>query len=238
VDDVWAHQQHKSVDAFDRDLQLVQSEDLSIATTTLQRLQAQRGRMARRGGAYRARQMSGGLESQRILTELTGPLRPNEDFQIMRFGIFDEEETALLEEAVQAAITWSQVEQVHVLIDEVNAVAVTNDVAAGTIYHLTAPDNPQLRVIKTASKHAAQVGEFVDFAIRYDNIGDQEIGNVTILDNLSTRLQYVPDTAQSSAEAQFHVEENLGGSLVLRWDILEPLQPGEGGLVRFRCRVR
>ena len=29
-----------------------------------------------------------------------------------------------------------------------------------------------------------------------------------------------------------------GDSLTLRWDFVEPLLPGEGGLVRFNCRVR
>jgi hypothetical protein len=61
---------------------------------------------------------------------------------------------------------------------------------------------------------------------------------VTILDNLTTRLEYVPESAQSSVKANFSASANDGESLTLRWEILEPLKPGDGGLVRFKCRVR
>jgi hypothetical protein len=33
-------------------------------------------------------------------------------------------------------------------------------------------------------------------------------------------------------------EPNEAGSLNLRFEILDPLKPGDGGIVRFRCRVR
>jgi hypothetical protein len=59
-----------------------------------------------------------------------------------------------------------------------------------------------------------------------------------LVDNLTTRLEYVPGSAQASVKAAFAVEPNEGESLVLRWEIDDPLDPGEGGIVRFRCRVR
>jgi hypothetical protein len=51
-------------------------------------------------------------------------------------------------------------------------------------------------------------------------------------------LEYVPDSAQSSVKSEFQVQPNDGESLVLRWEIADPIKPGEGGIVRFRCRVR
>jgi hypothetical protein len=51
-------------------------------------------------------------------------------------------------------------------------------------------------------------------------------------------LEYVADSAQSSVKAEFAAQPNEGESLVLRWEITEPIEPGEGGIVRFRCRVR
>ena len=62
--------------------------------------------------------------------------------------------------------------------------------------------------------------------------------DVTIVDSLTTRLEYVPDSAQCSVPAKFMTQENDGESLVLRWEIAEPLQVGDGGLIRFKCRVR
>ena len=89
-----------------------------------------------------------------------------------------------------------------------------------------------------ASTPFAQPGDEVDFTIRFDNIGNQPIGNVTILDSLSTRLEYVPDSAQCSVDAQFSTQPNEGDSVVVRCEVTKPLEPGKGGILRFRCRVR
>ena len=109
---------------------------------------------------------------------------------------------------------------------------------AQATFRVDEPNHPCLRVIKTASKKVAKPGDVVDFTIRFDNTGDQTIKKVVLLDNLTTRLEYVPQTAQSSRRAEFSTTVNDGDSLVLRWDFVDPLPPGEGGLVRFHCRVR
>jgi len=92
--------------------------------------------------------------------------------------------------------------------------------------------------VKLASTGHALPGEEVTFTLRFDNIGDQVIGNVTIVDNLTTRLEYVPDSARSSVEAKFSTEANDVGSLVLRWEIKAPVEPGAGGVLTFCCKVR
>ena len=100
------------------------------------------------------------------------------------------------------------------------------------------PGDPKLRVVKVASTQFAEPGDEVAFTIRFDNIGNQTIGNVTIIDNLSPRLEYVADSAQCSLAAEFFTEPNDGDSLVVRCEVSDPLEPGAGGVVRFRCRVR
>ena len=42
----------------------------------------------------------------------------------------------------------------------------------------------------------AQPGEEVEFTLRFDNVGDRVIGNVTIIDSLTTRLEYVDGTPE------------------------------------------
>jgi uncharacterized repeat protein (TIGR01451 family) len=100
------------------------------------------------------------------------------------------------------------------------------------------PGNPKLRVIKLASTPDALPGEEVWFTIRFDNIGNQTIGNVTIIDSLTTRLQYVEGSAQCSREASFYTQPNEGESLVVRCELAKPLEVGKGGLIRFCCKVR
>ena len=92
--------------------------------------------------------------------------------------------------------------------------------------------------MKIASTPFAAPGDEVEFTLRFDNVGNQVIGNVTIVDNLGTRLEYVDESAQCSLDAQFSTQPNEGDSLALRWEISDPLPAGKGGIIRFRCRVR
>jgi hypothetical protein len=39
-------------------------------------------------------------------------------------------------------------------------------------------------------------------------------------------------------KADFTSELNTAGSRTLRWDIRETIEPGDGGIVRFRAKVR
>ena len=69
-------------------------------------------------------------------------------------------------------------------------------------------------------------GEVVEFTHRFDNVGDHEIGNVTIVDNLTTRLEYVPNSATSSVdvEAEARRLELLGAKKIRKvntWWVME-----------------
>jgi len=158
--------------------------------------------------------------------------------RILRQGVFEESEKARLMEAVDAAITWSHDQAVQVMLNEQHAIAITTDQRAQVTFSVEEPERPCLRVIKVASRKTAQPGDIVDFTIRFDNLGDQVIRHVVLMDNLTTRLEYVAGTAQSSRSADFSAEPNEGDSVVLRWDFVDPLPVGQGGLVRFHCRVR
>ncbi len=164
---------------------------------------------------------------------------PFENFRVIRLGQYDEAEMPFLARSARAALTWTHRQAVRVILDGKTAVALVQNEQVEVIYTVEEPPaKPRLRVIKLASTAAARPGETVDFTIRFDNVGNQPIGNVALLDNLGPRLEYVPNSAQSSRKAHFSTEANQVGSLVLRWDFDEPLRPGEGGVVRFRCRVR
>lgn len=165
--------------------------------------------------------------------------KPYEDFQVIRYGQFVMAEMPFLAQATDAAIVWSNVQKVQIQLNGQNAVEAVKDVQAGVIYTVDEPPaRPKLRLIKVASTQFAEPGDTIDFTLRFDNVGNQPINNVTILDSLTTRLEYVPDTAQSSRDAAFSVVQNEGESLMLRWQLDQPLKPGEGGVLRFTCKVR
>jgi uncharacterized repeat protein (TIGR01451 family) len=163
---------------------------------------------------------------------------PYEDLQVIKTGIYDNSEKARLAQMVDAALVWTEKQAAQVVIDETQALTAVVDARPQETVLYELAGKPRLRIVKVANRTEALPGEIVEFTLRFDNIGTQVIGNVTILDNLTTRLEYVPDTAQCSLRGNFGVQENDGQSLALRWEILDPMQPGEGGVIRFKCRVR
>lgn len=218
---------------------LTRHDKLEIAASSKQNLQP-----GRQVGTDLANTFHGRL-GRGVVSAALGPqsfqdrFLPYEDLQAVRAGQVVEAEMAFLAQGVQAAVAWEHRQAVQVILDEKAAMAVASNDKLHELFVLNEPPaNPRLRIIKVASTPYAEPGDVVDFTLRLDNVGNQPIGNVTIVDNLSARLEYVPESAQCSLKAGFSTQPNQGESLVLRWEIADPLKPGEGGIIRFRCRVR
>ena len=165
-------------------------------------------------------------------------LSAHENLRVLKFGVHKQSEKAMLAEYTAKAIAWSHDQSVQVVIDEV--VTQTKVSRSGVDQFFTVGDNgpARLRVIKTASASDALPGEEIEFTLRFDNVGFQPMENVTIIDNLTTRLEYIADSELCSKHAEFVKSPNDADSLTLKWNLDEPIPPGKGGLIRFRCRVR
>jgi len=162
-----------------------------------------------------------------------------ENLQIIRMGQYDMAEAPFLAKGIDAAVSWDHKQAVQIILEHQGAMEVESDQKAESVFTVNSPPgNPKLRVIKVASTQFAEPGDTVDFTIRFDNVGNEPIGNVTIIDNLTTRLEYIPDSAQCSLAGKFSTQPNEGQSLALRWEINDPLRVGKGGIIRFRCLVR
>jgi uncharacterized repeat protein (TIGR01451 family) len=222
----------------DNPMRIARHDEALIPASSLQREQAERQAAMKGPELARTYQGEGVLGQAQIITAFQDAFLPYENFTVLRTGQFANNEKARLATAVQAAITWTADQGAQVVIDNRAAQVVEGDRRAQATYMVENFKKPKLRVIKVASTQTACCGETIDFTIRFDNIGTQVLGNVVVLDNLSPRLEYVPDSAQSSVETVFSVEPNSGNSLVLRWEIDKPIEPGDGGVVRFRCVVR
>jgi uncharacterized repeat protein (TIGR01451 family) len=216
----------------------IRVSEFEKAGTTLAEAKPKIDRAKEPPSLLRERERSGELDRDRRVAAVIGTLQPYANLQVVRTGEIIGVDIPKIARASLAAITWAGDQAAQVVLDSRKAHAEVGLQSPGTIYHLFEPNNPKLRLIKLASKGAAVPGEEVDFTLRFDNVGDRVIGNVTIVDNLTTRLEYVPDSQKSSLPANFSTQVNEGDSLVLRWEILEPLQPGQGGVLQFRTRVR
>jgi len=176
--------------------------------------------------------------AQRV-TGFEGGLRPYENFEIIRLGIFSEDEKPQLAKHIEAAAAWEEKQAVQVMSQGRQlTISSVSQVLEGMHQYTLPPGRQRVRIVKVASKKDALPGEIIEFTLRFDNVGDQAIGNVTVLDNLSPRLAFIPGSAKCSVQANFRTEENERGSHVLRWEIIAPLKVGEGGVIHFQCRVR
>jgi uncharacterized repeat protein (TIGR01451 family) len=162
-----------------------------------------------------------------------------ENLAIIRRGVMVQKESVWLARGANAAVAWNSTQAVQVMLDRKLAIEQNSAQKSQEIFTIgQPPGQPQLRVVKVASTPFAEPGEEISFTIRFDNVGDQVLGNVVILDSLTTRLEYIAGSAQCSREAQFTTTPNEGDSVVIRCELADPLKAGTGGVLRFRCRVR
>lgn len=239
VSGVLAHEVHDRLAGISQPVLPGAQEQRGVPTTMLQPVET--GRYVGTDGPqiFRERARGESTTGSQQLARFDTRFKAHEDFQLIRSGTFDNGEKARLAQRLEAAAAWTENQAVQVAIDTVTAIIATNDVSLQSVFRYDLPPGkPRVRVVKVASKKSAQPGDEVEFTIRFDNVGDQTVGNVTIADSLTTRLEYLPDTAQCDREASFGTQENDGESLVLRWEIRSPLKVGEGGIIRFKCRVR
>jgi uncharacterized repeat protein (TIGR01451 family) len=238
VDNLLAHERRQLIDVAIEDAVPVGSAEVQPVVASTQRTGVAINLGERPANLFRGREQAAEYTQAVAPGEFYNTVGPYAILEILRTGEVVGTEVPAVKRIVQNAIAWSGDQGPQVLFSNRQAVAVVGLKQPGVVYQTDEPGDPRLRLIKCASTHHALPGEDVEFTLRFDNIGDQTIGNVTIIDNLTTRLEYVADTAKSTVESQFSSVPNGTGSTILRWEIKDPVKPGEGGVLSFKCRVK
>ena len=171
------------------------------------------------------------------MVTVSDAFKPFEDLSLIRNGDLKRTDLAKLAKSAAAARTWTNVDELNVLIDGQEALEVVADQRAAdvTIYE---HKGARIRLCKVASEQMANPGDVISFTIRFDNVGEQTLSNLVVTDSLAPRLEYVEKSQLASVPVNFSMAPNIAGSSVLRWELEKGLKPGEGGLVRFSCKVR
>ena len=102
----------------------------------------------------------------------------------------------------------------------------------------TPPNRPGLAVLKRVSAGEAEPGDSLTYVIQYRNMGNTPIRDVTIIDSLLSRLDYVKGSAKGPKGTKFTADENTVGATELRWVLPDPIAPGASGYVSFQVIVR
>jgi len=232
------HEQPLFVNAILEEEQPARATETQPVAASLQRHAVAINLGERPPSLFRQRQQAGGLENLLATMDAYNSLGAYANLEIIRTGEVSNAEKALVEKAMLSAVTLTGIEAPQVVFGVKMAQGLDSVRQPGIVYQTDEPNAPRLRLLKLASCGNAQPGEEIEFTLRFDNIGDQVIGNVTIVDNLSTRFEYVAESALSSVDANFQTKPNDTGSLILRWEIKDPVEAGEGGILRFRVKIR
>ncbi len=205
--------------------------------------------MADQAHGSRVRSRASGLEKRDWLAGTDGAIRLQSrtrlmntfmDFAYAYRAEFNQRDEARLAAGIAAAQHWTRDEN-PVVVAQLNS---ANEVHAkfrlteivGTEPQDTEPG--RLKIVKLADIKVVQPGEVVTFAIRYDNLGERELYNVRVVDNLTPRLELIEESASSDRSGDLFMQDNEEGSLVLTFQLDDPLPAKTGGLITFQCRVR
>jgi uncharacterized repeat protein (TIGR01451 family) len=134
-------------------------------------------------------------------------------------------------------MAWTCVQAANVLVNDEAATVVAVDRGVATL-RFEEPGRAELTVCKRASSDTARVGEELDFTIFLINTGDRALTDIVIVDALPDRLTLIPDSPDSTLQADVSLEKADDGAVVVKWRLREPLPAGASGFVRFRTIVR
>lgn len=198
------------------------------------------------GVLMRAR--ASGIESGQTDHEVNLPQKANvhaklgnafEDFAFVRDGQLDDVSLAVIGEAIQAAGEWTRSQSPIIAAKDLAGQEVTARFIAEDFTAYEDRRTPgDLRIVKLADRSTAKPGDIVTFTVRFDNVGERELHDVRIVDNLTPRLEFIDGSVDSNLAGEVEPRDNGEGSVILSFFFGEPLPGGEGGWVSFQCRVR
>ena len=201
-------------------------------------------------GGMAVRSRASGLESEQLQGDISQTKRlvvhdklinVYQDLNFVQFGSANHSDAARLNFGIQAGLVWSREEYPIIAAKTDSAMEGVYEAHVATIVGIDDEKSNEpgdLRIVKLADKNTALPGDVIEFTLRYDNLGPNPVHHVRIVDNLTPRLQYVDDSATSDRDGRLVVQDNGEGSLVLVWELTDPLQPKTGGVVTFKAKVR
>ncbi len=210
----------------------------------------------------RVRTRASGLFGESITAGVSRVLRTREHVKLYNIfqetnrliaGQIDQKDQARLAKTIDNAAAWASDLQPIVTAATAagQSVQSTPWVAAITGVEIDQKKIGQLTILKLADRGTASSGDVVTFTLRFDNIGERPLHDVRIIDNLSPRLEYVPDSAtlgfsdedektppEKARSGRVTDDDNDNGSRVLVFELDDALPGGVGGVITFQARVR
>ncbi len=162
-----------------------------------------------------------------------------EDFLFFRDGQIARVNSAIIGEAIEAAIAWNGDRGVVIYAHDQAGQEVQGRFTSQDYTVVEDRSKPgDLTIVKIVDKTVAKPGDELTFTIRFDNTGDRPLQNVRVVDNLSPRLKYIDGSVDSNRDGKLDTEDNQRGSQVLSFTFDGELKGHTGGWISFKCIVR
>ena len=180
------------------------------------------------------------VASAKAITQHVKLMNMFEDVQFLHDGKMRQSDMAQLHRGMNAAATWSRDLNPVVVASLAGGQEVFANFKAAELVGIEEGHKKpgRLRLVKLADKEVARPGDVITFTIRFDNLGDRELRNVRLIDNLTPRLEYVDDSATSDLPGSINVDDNGEGSHILRLELDNPLAGHTGGVITFQAKLR
>jgi uncharacterized repeat protein (TIGR01451 family) len=157
-------------------------------------------------------------------------------------GIFHRKDGIEIAEQMQNAITWTRDQFPVITATTTNAseISARFKVQQKVGVRDERETRGNVRIVKLADRDEARPGDTITFTINFQNTGDFDVYDVSIVDNLTPRLAYVSGSAEIDEKhpGEVSVEPNGEGSEILTFKLDKPLKGHTGGTITFEAVVR
>ncbi len=176
------------------------------------------------------------IEAQRKVDE------GHEGRQYSSSGAMQRNQAFVLQQQIQNAIAWTRDEYPVLTASTVSASKIKATLKVQQTIGLEDERKAkgEIHVVKLADHDMAQSGDTITFTIRFQNTGDFDVYDVSIVDNLTPRLNYLPGTAKIDGDhpGEVVIEDNGEGSKILTFNLDNALKGHDEGEITFEARVR
>lgn len=157
-------------------------------------------------------------------------------------GIFHRKDGIEIAEQMQNAITWTRDQFPVITATTTNAseISARFKVQQKVGVKDERETRGNVRIVKLADRDEARPGDTITFTINFQNTGDFDVYEVSIVDNLTPRLAYVSGSAEIDEKhpGEVSIEPNGEGSEILTFKLDKPLKGHSGGTITFEAVVR
>ena len=157
-------------------------------------------------------------------------------------GIFNRKDGVEIAEQMQNAITWTRDQFPVITATTTNASEISAKFKVQQTIGVKDERETKgnVRIVKLADRDEARAGDTITFTINFQNTGDFDVYDVSIVDNLTPRLAYVSGSAEIDEKhpGEVSVEPNGEGSEILTFKLDKPLKGHASGTITFEAVVR